>query len=77
MTPLMYGAQHGNSSIVTTLLKGGALVSLTTHQGHTAARIAQDADYHAIAAIITQWGLQGIFKSELMNHRLVAFSYGR
>ncbi|XP_037777805.1 ankyrin repeat and SAM domain-containing protein 3-like [Penaeus monodon] len=59
MTPLMYGAQHGNSSIVTTLLKGGALVSLTTHQGHTAARIAQDADYHAIAAIITQWGLQG------------------
>ncbi|XP_042873953.1 ankyrin repeat and SAM domain-containing protein 3-like isoform X2 [Penaeus japonicus] len=59
MTPLMYGAQRGDISTVTALLKAGAVVSLTTHQGHTAARIAQDADCPNVAAVIMRWSLQG------------------
>lgn len=71
MTPLMYGAQLGDCSIVTALLKGGAVFSLTTHQGHTAARIAQDAGFPAVATAITQWALQGMFKNlymQILNH---------
>jgi len=59
MTPLMYAAQMGDAGLVKALLQKGSATSLTTHQGHTAARIAQDAGFHEVAAVITQWGLQG------------------
>ncbi|KAK7082237.1 Ankyrin repeat and SAM domain-containing protein 3 [Halocaridina rubra] len=60
MTPLMYAAQMGDANLVTTLLQKGALTSLTTYQGHTATRIAQDAGFKDIACIIAQWEFQGI-----------------
>lgn len=50
MTPLMYAAQLGDASLVSELLQGGAVISLTNHQGHTAARLAQDKGFPAIAA---------------------------
>lgn len=60
----MYAAQLGDATMVSALLRGGAVVCLTNHQGHTAARIAQDSDFPAIASAITQWGLQGISFAE-------------
>lgn len=58
MTPLMYAAKMGDIGLVKALLQKGAATSLTTHQGHTAARIAQDACFYEVAAAITQCGLQ-------------------
>lgn len=67
MTPLMYAAQMGDAGLVKALLQKGSATSLTTHQGHTAARIAQDAGFHEVAAIITQWGLQVISGPSLFD----------
>ena len=59
MTPLMHAARLGDAGTVEVLLRAGASTTLTNHQGHTAARVAQDAGFPAIAATITQWAAQG------------------
>ncbi|KAG0720047.1 Ankyrin repeat and SAM domain-containing protein 3 [Chionoecetes opilio] len=59
MTPLMHAARQGDTSMVEVLLGAGASALLTNHQGHTAARVAQDAGFPAIAATITHCTLQG------------------
>ncbi|KAK3852870.1 hypothetical protein Pcinc_040555 [Petrolisthes cinctipes] len=60
LTPLMYTSQLGDAVLAVTLVKAGAVVSLTNHQGHTAARIARDAGYPAVASAIIQCDLQGV-----------------
>lgn len=60
MTPLMHAARLGDAGMVEVLLQAGASTALTNHQGHTAARVAQDAGFPAIAATITQWTAPGI-----------------
>nr|XP_045609892.1 ankyrin repeat and SAM domain-containing protein 3-like [Procambarus clarkii] len=67
MTPLMYAAQLGDATIVSLLLRGGAVVSLTNHQGHTAGRIAQDAGFPDIAANIAQWDLPGLSGPSILD----------
>ncbi|XP_045132282.1 ankyrin repeat and SAM domain-containing protein 3-like [Portunus trituberculatus] len=59
MTPLMHAARLGDAGTVEVLLRAGASTTLTNHQGHTAARVAQDAGFPGIAATITQWAAQG------------------